>query len=345
MRATLADVRRSRFAQVIGVCDSDLPRIAKVVNEATQRLIYAGGETGFWGLWQRVVFNTVSATQPYLTLPRQFARAINMDVCQVPIRINNEFYELLPGGVGLMPTTTIPDWCGSLAGYERSPVPTMVDLATTNQKLRVYLTDVRDVGSRILISGLDQNGIAIYSTDGPLTVNGFYLTLDTPFVTSSFVVSTITGIQKDTTFGDVVLKQVDQVTGAEVLLSRYATDETNPAYRRYFITRLPVGCCAGGAPSPLQITAAVKLEYIPVSRDTDQLILANIPALIEEAQALRYSEMDVPNAAILESKHHKRAIKLLQDEMRHYEGEQRPAVSVDIWNGAPLENQGIGTLI
>ncbi|MDB6112674.1 MAG: hypothetical protein JWR69_4424, partial [Pedosphaera sp.] len=235
--------------------------------------------------WQKVVFQITKA-RPYITLPREFARVINLDVRRFPIRMQNEFYELLEAGVGLRGFTECQDWCGSLEGYERGVFPTMVDLTPANQLLRVYLTDPRDIGLRMLVGPcLDQNGNAVYSQDGANSVNGFYLSFDQPFTTSNFIVTSIGGIQKDATYGDVLLYQVDATTGEQVLLSRYAPDELNPAYRRYFINRLP---CACGTTGTVPILAMAKLEFIPANRDTDFLIIGNIPALIEEFKAIRW---------------------------------------------------------
>lgn len=344
MNATLADVRRSSIPEAIGLCQTDLPRIANAVNEATQQLIYAGGAQGFYGTWRKVALSA-TVTNPYITLGRQFARIINLDICRTPIRIRNQFFEYLPGGIGLQEPWTLPDWCGNLQGYERNNVATITDLPTTNpQYLRVYITDNRDVNLRILITGLDQNGHEIYSTDGLNNVKGFFLTFAQPFSTSSFTVSEIQFVQKDITFGDVVLKAVDSVTGAETTLSRYAPTETNPSYRRYLITSLPTGCCCN-SDGTLSITGIVKMEYQPVYQDTDQLIIANLPALKYECLANRYATMDVPNAAVLEVKNHRKAIRLLQDEMRHMEGEQEPSVVVNPFGAAALINQRIGYIV
>lgn len=344
MRTTFAQVRQSRLPEVIGKCASDLPSIAAMVNQAQQQLINAGGETGWWGGWMKVVF-TVLRSNPYITLPRQFARAINMDVGRFPIRVQNEFYEMLEAGIGLQGFNQCPDWCGALEGYERGVWPTMVDLTASNQYLRVYITDERDISARILIGpALDQNGNGIYTQDGQNSVNGFYLSMDQPFVTSDFIVTSIGGIQKDATFGDVLLYQVDATTGTQVLLSRYAPDEITPAYRRYFINRLPCGRNEMSA-TTVSVTAMAKLEFIPVNRDTDFLIIGNIPALIEECKAIRYSEMDVTNAAALEGKAHSKAIKYLNQELTHYLGKLQPAVNFAPFGTAKLEHQMIGRLM
>lgn len=205
MKTTLGQVRLSRLPQVIGTVSNNLPEIAAYVNQAQQQLINAGGETGWWGGWQKVVFN-VCRSHPYITLPRQFARIINMDVCRFPIRIQNEFYEMLEAGVGLQDFNRCQDWCGTLEGYERGVWPTMRDLTPTNKLLRVYITDERDVASRILIGPCkDQNGNYIYSQDGLNSVNGFYMSFAQPFTTSESIITEIGGIYKDATFGDVLV--------------------------------------------------------------------------------------------------------------------------------------------
>lgn len=346
MRTTLGQLALSDFPRAVGLCDGDLPGIARAANRAQQVLINKGGETGWFGGWQKVAFQ-VTRCFPYITLPRALARVINMDVCRFPIRIQNEFYEFLEAGIGLQDFTLCRDWCGALEGYERGVWPTMVDLTPTNQFLRLYTTDARDVGKRVLFGpALDQNSNNIYSQDGANSVNGFYMTLGPSMVTNPFIVTNIGGIQKDATYGDVLLTQVDATSGAEVVLSRYAPDETTPAYRRYFIKRLPCGCEPIPAQSPciapltvppfVTVTAMAKLEFIPANRATDFLIIGNIPALIEQAKANRYSDMDTAQAQQMAEVNGARAIKYLNDELRHYLGELQPAVNVAPFGTAHL---------
>lgn len=351
MRTTLGQLRQSRFPEAIGKMVNDLPSIAAYANQAQQQLINAGGETGWFGGWQKVVFQ-VSRTNPYITCPRTIARLINLDVCRTPVRIQNEFYEMLEAGIGLQDFALCQPWCGTLEGYERGVWPTMVDIAPTNQLLQVAITDPRDVGKRILFGpAQDQNGNFIYSQDGNSPVNGFYMSFNLPFTTNSFIVSNIGAVQKDVTFGDVLVYSFDSTNGATVLLARYAPNETTPAYRRYYINRLPCGCSPPppnsppGSPGTVTVTAMAKLEFIPVLRDTDFLIIGNIPALIEEAKAIRYSDMDKPEAAALEIKSHRKAIKYLNDELRHYEGELQPAVNFAPWGTAHLSRARIGSII
>ena len=357
-RITLRDVRLSRLPEVIGKCADDLVGVAAFVNQAQEQLVKCGGESGWYGGWAKVAFN-ITRCNPYITLPREFARAINLDVCKFPIRIQNEFYEFLPDGIGLQDFCKIPtasDWCGALEGYERGVFPTMIDLTPTNQLLRVYLTDPRDAGARVLIGpALDQNGNNIYSQDGLNQVNGFYLPLAQPFTTSAFIVTGFNAVQKDATYGDVLLYQVDATTGAQVLLSRYKPDEINPAYRRYFIHKVPCSCnsvavpgnpCGPGVVTPgtVTVTAMVKLEYLPANRDTDFLVIGNIPALISECKSIRYSDMDTPAARGFRDANHKDAIKYLNDELQHYLGQLMPAINLAPFGTARLQRAGIGRI-
>ena len=79
MRANFADVRRSRIPQVLGVDSVDRPTLASYVNEAQTRLLQAAGEAGWWGTWARMAF-TVSQDDPFITVPREVARLIDVVV-------------------------------------------------------------------------------------------------------------------------------------------------------------------------------------------------------------------------------------------------------------------------
>lgn len=348
MRRTFFQLRLSSFPQSFGACAENLPAVAAMANECIERLVMAGGDSGWWGGWAKVLYNVTQAN-PFITLPAQFSRAINLAVCNQGLRIQNEFYELMEAGIGLQPPTGCLDWCGAIEGFERGVHSTMIDLPTdAPQYLRVYLTDPADAGKRVLIQqAYDQNDTGIYTTDASGSVNGFYLTLDQPFTTSAYTVTSWGSIYKDFTVGDVLLKAVNANTGVETLLSRYQPFETNPAYRRYYISNLPSRCCnTTGQNSPnLPVTMLCKYEFIPVKNDTDQLLIGNIPALIEEAQAIRSSRMEDDGAPQREGRHHAKAIKLLQDEMRNYLGERYPALNFAPFGTARLEKQLIGQLL
>lgn len=346
MRITLASVLQSRIPQAIGLCQDDVPGVASYTNEAQQRLINAAGETGFWGGWYETAFN-VTRTDPYITCPPEIARLGGMAVCNFPIRIQNQWYEFLEAGIGPVPKPCGRGFQDPLEAYERGVFPTAYNLVGTNSLLRVYISDVRDLGRRMLISGTDLAGNVLYSTDGNAQAVGTYLTFEQPFFTTAFVVTSISAVQKDITFGDVRLYAVDATTGVETLLSKYGPTEQNPAYRRYFINSIPPTSCLSPAfnqQTIVQVKAMAKLEFMPVKYPTDFLIIGNIPALKEECMSIRYGEMDTDTGSILAAKKHKLAIRLLNQELTHYLGKDRIAVNFAPFGTAKLEHQNIGGL-
>lgn len=354
MRRTVQQLlANTNFSQSFGSVPADLPTNCAMINEIIERLIYAGGHTGWWGGWAKVVFS-VTQDNPYITLPPLFARAINLTVCKMGVRIQNEFYEMLEASIGLQPPASCSDWCGALEGFERGVFTTLVDLPVGGnpQYLKVYLTDPGDAGKQMLfVAAKDQNGTGIYDTSPTGPANGAFMRLAWPFSTYStsggvpVAVSAWNAIVKDQCLGEIVLKAVDSVTGEETALSRYLPWETNPAYRRYYINALPRSCCDLPAPDPsVQVEAMCKYEFVPVSTWTDQLIIGNFPALIEEAQSVRNSRMEDPDAGGRAARHHKMAIKLLQDEMGHYLGKLQPALNFAPFGTAKLARQSIGSL-
>lgn len=349
MRITVSDVEQSRIPQVLGICREDAARLCSYLNEAQLRLIQAGSETGWFNGWAKVVFN-VSRTDPYITLPSQFARMAALDVCQFPVRIQNEWYEFLDAGIGLQKNFLNQcAWPGLTDGYDRNNVPTAFDLPSTNQLLRVYLTDQRDIGTKFFVNvALDQNGNGIYSNDVSTQVQGALITLDYPFVTTDYIVTAFSSITKvglntqATTYGDVVFKSVDDTTGVETFLSRYTPQESTPQYRRYFIKALPRNCCCSDSEDTAQVTTLCKYDYRPVVNPSDVLIIGNIAALKCECESIRYAEMDSMEGQALSVKKHLDAIKLLNAELSHYLGRNNPATNWAPFGNARLERQGIG---
>jgi len=342
MRITVLQLRERSIPKVILKCPGDLTEICNYLNDAQERLIIAAGETGWLGSWMRIVFN-LTCENPYITLGREIARLESVEICRRPINIRNEFYEFLPDVIGLRTPGDLPKAREPLQALDRGTYPTMVDLTATNQLLRAYITDSRDLGKRMLIKSKDQNGMRIFSTDATLDIDGFYLTFAAPFVTTIFQVSVIENILKDATHGDVLLYQVDATTGAQVLLSRYAPDEITANYRRYYFDQLPRTCCNGS--TLIQATGIAKLEPIPVHRDSDFLVIGNVQALTAECQSIRHSRMDDPTAKQLAEIEHQQAIRYLQQEMNHYLGKQSISAVPRPFGSAHLSRHRIGALV
>lgn len=347
MRLTVSDFANSRAPQALGLCSGDLPRLCSYLNQATAELLQIASETGWAGGWDKLLLN-VACSENFITLPPQYARLINIAVCRRPLPIFNSFFEVLEAGIGVQGPIQGRFGCGIQAAFERSNVPTAVDLPTSNQLLRVYITDARDINKRILfLDARDSASNGIYTTDVGNQINGFPLVFDQPFATSAFIVTAFAAIQKDVTYGDVILKAVDNDTGQETFLARYTPQQTNPVYRRYYLQAgcpWPTDICpSGNVPATRQVTAFAKLEFRPVSEPTDLLLISNLPALKAKCEAIRYSELDSPVALQMAAAKHAGAVRLLSHELAVYHGDQ-PSVNLAVFGTAKLERVNIGML-
>lgn len=355
-RLRLYDVMTSRMPSNCGLCQSDVPQIANYVNSAQHRLLYAkeAGEEGWYGTWAEIAF-FVNQDEPYITLPREIARLQAANVCDVPIKVQNQWYEYLTFGDGRMPKTW--PWLG-LQGLiteslSRNNAVTATEMTNAPQFIAVYPTDASDAdGTKsTLIQGIDSSGNTIYSQNSEgQTVNGAFVTLGSPSALTLMSLNNLTGIQKDVTVGPVRYYQHDPTTGTEILLLTMEPGETTAQYRRYYFHRLPLTCCLPNinpntTPQPIQVTALAKLELIPAVVPTDWLLIQNLEALIEECSAVRYSEMDSMSAKQMAAERHKQAIGMLNGEQTHYLGLNKPAIRFSPFGSARLTRQKIGRLI
>jgi hypothetical protein len=357
MRLRLYDVITSRMPSLVGLCQSDVPQIANMVNSAQRRLLYAkeARDEGWYGTWAEIVF-LVSRDQPYITLPREIARLEALNVCDVPVRVQNQWYEYLAFGNGRMPKSW--PWLGNQGlitqALSRNNAVTFLEMTSPPQFITAYVTDAQDANNikRTLIQGLDANSNPVYSenVDGN-TITGAFMTFSSPFVTSAMTFTSLTGIQKDVTIGQVRYYQHDPTTGNEILILTMEPGETTAQYRRYYLHRLPFSCCAPagsgctGNPQEIQVTALAKLELVPCVVPTDWLLIQNLEAIIEECQSVRYSEMDSLSAKQMAAERHKQAIGMLLGEQAHYLGLNLPAVRFSPFGDARMTRQKIGRLI
>jgi hypothetical protein len=198
------------------------------------------------------------------------------------------------------------------------------------------------VGKTVTIQGTDSNGVTVISTDTTTnsTILGEIVTLAVPFTDTVNQFATITGIEKEVTFGPVTIHQVDPTTFTEDSLSSMEPSETSAAYRRYLLNGLPNFCCTNPVGS-VSVTAMVKLEFVPIASDSDYLLIPNVPALIAECECLRMENMDNVKAQGIGQQKHAKALQLLFGELDHYLGRERPAINVPIFGSDRLIRQPI----
>lgn len=347
-RPTFAQLRSSSFPRALGLCATDFSDVRDGANECMERLIIdpMAPDEGWIGGWAKFAFNVQPQNPPggfaYLTTPRNVARLIGIDICSIPIKPRNGFFEFLEFGRGLQPRSSS---CGNglfsgqncacktaSESFDRDNVPTLADLAGTPQFIRFFPSNSGDVRKRVLVQGKDKNAQVVYGVD-PLTgqaMEGEFVALDQPFAQTVHQYSIVTGLSKEATLGPVQIFQVDGSTGAVLPLSSMEPSETTASYRRYLLTGLPRNCCNTPA-GTVTVTAQAKLDFLPVVNDTDYLSIPNIPALIEEGHSLRYSRMDSQVSSALEQRHHAKALTLLNGQLDHIEGKINVAITVPLF--------------
>jgi hypothetical protein len=336
-RFTLSNFRSRWPAEAMGICNSD-PAVANYCNQAQEQLLMDPmcPETGWWGTWMRMNFTvTVSNGTAYITTPRQIARLTDIAVCNQPIHIRNGFYEFLAFSSGVQPKTCQNTGCGStFQAFDRDSVFTLAPLLSTPQTIRVYPSDARDSGLRVLLQGKDQNGMIILTTDPNtgLSAPGEYISIAFPFSDSTYQYSEITGLMKDETYGPITFFQVDPSTSVELPLSAMEPEEGTGLYRRYMINGIPnTNLCCASPGSPITVQAQARLDFVPVINENDYLTLPNVAALLEESMSIRYGRMESGSASQQSQLHHQKALNLLVGQLDLYEGKWRPSVKVPLF--------------
>lgn len=370
-RLRFIDIVSGGLPEAVGLCQNDLPRLADYVNRSQERLLLdaAAGEEGWWGGHAEITF-AVSRRSPFLTAPRGVARLLALDACSRPIPLRNQLYEYLQFGDGRLPNgdrwVRSRRW-GTVQGYGRNNACVFQDITNPPQKIQVFPVNPLDAKPspntgaipRIFIQGYDQNGNIVTSQDNGVTVQGEFIQLAAPYAMSVNSYSFLTGIQKDFTQGEVQVWQSDPIWGVAELLSVIEPTETTPWYRRYEIGQLPARCCPALRPIPVnpppatcgcpyeipeyvQIQAIAKLDLIPVMALTDYCLIQSKEAIILEAQAVRFSNMDSPAAVAKAASYHADAIKILRGQKRHTEGSNTVSVNFRPFGSASLRKIGIG---
>lgn len=335
---TLRDMRESRLPQVLGVSPTSTEFTA-YINEGIERLI----QRGYWeGTYQRV---NLCVTDGCLSFPRQIASIADVTVCNYPIKASNQWFEFMEDGNGTLYANGCDSICPGPRFIDRGTYPTLTDIVGSNKRIRLYPRSSTDVGKRVLIKGYDENNSWIRTESGGAWIDGFYLTLASPFVESDFDLKSITDVIKDETNETVLMYEVSP-SGVERLLGSYEPSERNASYRRYFIAAFSghaTGCGCSECSSK-SITGIAKLAYLPVSNENDRLYISHRPAIKEICMSIRFGEMDTVQAERQSLLHEQKAIKELQHQQQNIHPDRTIPVSMNVFGSATLNRKNIGRL-
>lgn len=274
-KATLLTAKQSAIPSSLGYCPDDAAFV-RILNKARLRMF---GHGRFWGTIVRMRFCVDNAC---ITWPAIVATPERIVACGNRVDLHPVWYDYLE------PIRRLPV-CKSCNGAPRNGMCSCGCLQATDhlsspfshefhgpKYVRLYPGSISDVGRRVLIQGYDENRIWVRSQSGGSMVDGVYLTLALPFVTSPTQFSSLTGVQKDQTRDRVLAYQVNPVTAEEKPLASWGASERNPSYRRTFLPFLSLRECSV---CQTQVDAIVKLACLPVEVDTDWLIIDNLVAL------------------------------------------------------------------
>lgn len=332
MKLTLGDARAT-IGRVMGVCSTD-SRIPDILNEAVQRLISRGKWVGTTARYR------ICVNSGCITWPRQIETIESFAICDRPGIIRNEWFEFVQDGPGVMAHDE--NW-GNLL-IDRGTAISFDDFNGTNKKIRVYADVAESADAKLFVQYYDSNANWKRTLVSGSWVNGEYITISTTPQNSESHVLTggWVGVQKPVTNGVVRVYEYDTVTGAQRPLAIYEPDETRPEYRRSMIPGLsdmPACDDSSTGCTSKAVTVMAKLKFIPVSADTDLLLIGNLPALKDMVQAILKRERNLLGEA---AAYEVSAINELQQELASYQGSGPvPAIRVAekaIWGGGAIDN-------
>lgn len=325
MRSTLYDVRhRTRTPQVLNLCPTD-PRIADYVNEAQRLLLDHGHWFGTMVKWR------ICAINACITLPSQLSTIERAAICHSPVPVHDFWFEFLPGGWGTGGAEGANGNCGGTCGIGDGAnfignFPTFDDVRGLDKVLNVTCDLPSDVGKKVLLLGYDENLNWIRTEqDGVISDGELVAMAQSAGTDSTHLFSSITDLQPpDDLDGQWWLYEKSTVDSVRRMIGRFDYFEIRPSYARYRVNGAGFrsgSSSSNGECNKTLIEVLAKVEFIPVKRDTDYLIISNLTAIKDGCLAIRYAE---PPADMAKSEMFlNRALRALDKELASKLGDGR----------------------
>lgn len=300
MLLTLAEAKLGPVGRAAGLCASSQEFI-DYLNDATRQLMRRGS---WWGTVQPIQGCVYGGC---VTWPRYVGSVLAINSGSRYTLPQNRWFSFMNWDDSLLALAARAGCGGSapISEFDGS-APVFNMIGVPDKLIRFHIDRQADIGKTITLYGIDENGQVLMSThsDG-LYREGLILTLAAPYVTTAIKIRKIDRVLKDVTEGKVRGYQIDD-TGIYYDLATYDPSETSPDYVR---TKVYYANSA----SSNQITALVKLAFVPVQNDEDLVLIENQDALRDMVMSIRYKEQgDIARAIALE----KTAIRELNYELR-----------------------------
>lgn len=231
---------------------------------------------------------TIVTDKDYVTLPRgvRTARAVNIGTTPTPLWHHS--YTFSPSGPGgLIDTSAAFSVEAAPGSYQ-----TAFDLPA-GMNLIAFSAAPSDRHKRIRVYGKKPNGEDILDSDGQPGfdlamrcwddgVEGNFRSPSRDFTglveNAQPDIERITGITLPAGLVSyVTLLAVNPATWEMYFLSKYHPEETRPGYRRMYLRNL--SCCPCGDGCCRELTFMVKLDFLPMTRDDDPLLVQSLDAV------------------------------------------------------------------
>ena len=321
MKLTLGDIK-GNISKILSMASTD-SRVVNYINEAQARLMYKGKWPGTYARYR------VTTDDGMGTWPRQLETIETVAVDDVPGTVRNRWFEFLESGPGVLDSKD----CIGLQLIDQDTAASFSDISGTGKKIRIYtdsLSASEDSGTKVLLQGYVDDGKWIRTQDGSNYVDGEYVTMTTSYVETSNNFSSLSGVQKPDTKGNVTVKEYNVSAETVRTIAEYEPLENLPVYRRSMVP---------GVTKSTTLTIVGKLRFIPAENDIDYLYICYESAIKEMVMSIRKAENNLPQEAAI---YEKRAVTRLQDQLMHHMGDGAVAVprihNINTFGGGGVAN-------
>lgn len=343
MRTTLGQAKsaNSGIAQAVGIpaCDA---RFLGLLNRAQQRAADMGK---WWGTYQRL---RVCVLDNCITWPRSVKTVEGFNQCSLSLPVRNLWYDFREN---VLAPSAQSCACAQAQLLDRNTVCQFRDIAGPSY-IRLYPSSATDAGKKVLLQGYDSNGMYVRTLNGSEWVDGEYVTLAYPFVTSTTVFKApgLTGVQKPVTNANVTAFGVLASTSVETQIAIWEPSEENPSYRRSYLTSMATRCGATGQGglcadegdgcepamencSQVVADTIVRREFIPALVDSDWMFISNLGAVLHFMKGLQKEDKNQYDLAEQEIQ---RGLRALRNELDAYAPPGQIMVNVETVGTAKL---------
>ena len=334
MLTTLKEVRESSLRNIAGSCPNSAAFL-RLVNNATRRLMRRGDWSG------TVVPIRVCVRAGCVVWPRYVGSVRRINVCGAPLPIKNQWYEFLQysnsnweKNRNWWGAATWGSWCGASANMQfEAKSPVFQDIQGEGRYVRAYATANIDLGKKVRIFGIDNNGQILRTTNQDKSLSdGWEITIGNPFGSTNGYVRSIERVLLDEMQGDVRLYAYNSETDLLEDIGTYEPGDTNPSFERY---KLNIPNCSNCGEFKT-VVALVKLKFVPVRYDNDLVLIDNLDALQLMCQSLTLEEANDRTAA---REYETDAIRELNLSLIDESPDSQMAISQNAFNGVPLGRQ------